>query len=306
MTSVSKKATIKRGLGRGLGALLPEVPAATDSRLIQCPLSFIEPDAKQPRKRFDADRLAELTESIREKGVVQPVLVRPAETAGRYKLVAGERRWRAAQRAGLTQIPALIVTLDERQAAEVSLIENLQREDLNPLEEARGYRRLIDEFSFSHEEVAKTIGRERSTITNMLRLLQLPEAVRDLLEDGSLGMGHGRALMSLDDAGQQAELAARVVSAGLSVRQVEKLVRDRKQGAGGEDPRQKRMPAVDESRRLHGDDLCRRLESSLGARVRLNWRGREKGRLEIEFHSDEELQRICERLQAEGERVIEP
>jgi ParB family chromosome partitioning protein len=293
-TSTPKKTMMKRGLGRGLGALLPEVPKAVDNRFIQCPLSFIEPDEKQPRKRFNADKLAELTESIRERGVVQPVLVRPADAAGRYKLVAGERRWRAAQQAGLQQIPALVVTLDERQAIEVSLIENLQREDLNPLEEARGYRRLIEEFGFTHEEVAKAIGRERSTITNMLRLLQLPETVRGLLEDGSLGMGHGRALLALDDAALQMELAARVVKDGLSVRQVEKLVRECKDGAGT--GVKKKVPVVDEERRLHGEDLRRRLESSLGSRVRLNWRGKQKGRIEIEFNSDEELARIYDWL----------
>ena len=289
MADRKKGFTVKRGLGKGLGALLPKTEAAGDEKLIQCSVSFIEPDSKQPRKRFDPGKMAELVRSIKEKGVVQPVLVRPASEPGRYKLVAGERRWRAAQQAGISQIPALVLTLDDRQAVEISLIENLQRENLNPVEEARGYQRLIDDFDFNHEEVAKTLGKDRSTITNMLRLLKLPPAVLTRMEEGRLSMGHGRALLAAGDPENQTALAEQIIAKQLSVRQVERLIRQRRKSANNS------KTVAETNTTLFEKDLCNRLGQALGTRVHLHWRDRkhEKGTLEIEFYSPEELERLA-------------
>lgn len=288
MADIKKGFTVKRGLGKGLGALLPKTEAAADEKLIQCSVSFIEPDSKQPRKRFDPEKMAELVRSIKEKGVVQPVLVRPASQPGRYMLVAGERRWRAAQQAGISQIPALVLSLDDRQAVEISLIENLQRENLNPVEEARGYQRLLDDFDFNHEEVAKTLGKDRSTVTNMLRLLNLPPAVLTRMEEGRLSMGHGRALLALGDPESQAALAERIIAKQLSVRQVERLIRQRKKNANDS------QAVAETGTTLFENDLCNRLGQAMGTRVHLHWRDRkhEKGTLKIEFHSPEELERL--------------
>ena len=292
MADVKKNFTVKRGLGKGLGALLPQTKSSGDEKLIRCSVSFIEPDGKQPRKRFDPQKMAELVRSIREKGVVQPVLVRPAMQPGRYKLVAGERRWRAAQQAGVGTIPALVLTLDDRQAVEISLIENLQRENLNPVEEAQGYQRLIDEFDFNHEAVAKTLGKDRSTVTNMLRLLHLPPKVLTLMEEGQLSMGHGRALLAVDEPEDQLVLAEQVVAKHLSVRQIERLIRQRKKSA------QSSKTAVIPAASVFEKDLCDRLGQAVGTRVHIHWRDKkhEKGRLEIEFYSPEELERLAEFL----------
>ena len=261
MADMKKSFTVKRGLGKGLGALLPKAADSSDEKLIQCSVSFIEPDSKQPRKRFDPEKMAELVRSIKEKGVVQPVLVRPAMQPGRYKLVAGERRWRAAQQAGVSKIPALVLTLDDRQAVEISLIENLQRENLNPVEEAQGYQRLIDEFDFNHEEVAKTLGKDRSTITNMVRLLKLPPAVLAQMEDGQLSMGHGRALLAVGDAESQTALAEQVVAKQLSVRQIERLIRQRKKTGNASNA------VVEPEALLFEQDVCTRLGQAMGTRV---------------------------------------
>ncbi|MBW1645720.1 MAG: ParB/RepB/Spo0J family partition protein [Deltaproteobacteria bacterium] len=296
MTDNFKKAPAggRRGLGKGLGALLPRTEAPAGDKLILCSLSFIEPDERQPRRRFDPEKLAELAASIKEKGVVQPVLVRPTGEHGRYRLVAGERRWRAAQQAGLAQIPAIVLSLDDRQAVEVSLIENLQREDLNVVEEARGYQRLIEEFSFSHEEVARTLGKDRSTVTNMLRLLNLAPEVLAMLEENRLSMGHGRALLAVGDPEEQVALARQVAARRLSVRQTERLVkgRGREESAGREAPGKK--PRLS----LHEQALCDRLQQSLQTRVNLRWldRERQRGCLEIEFYDAEELQRLAAQL----------
>jgi ParB family chromosome partitioning protein len=292
MADVKKGFTVKRGLGKGLGALLPKTDVPGDEKLIQCSLSFIEPDSKQPRKRFDPAKMAELVRSIKEKGVVQPVLVRPAIQPGRYKLVAGERRWRAAQQAGVSKIPALVLTLDDRQAVEISLIENLQRENLNPVEEAQGYQRLIEEFDFNHEEVAKTLGKDRSTVTNMVRLLNLPPAVLTQMEEGRLSMGHGRALLAAGNAEIQTALAEQIIARQLSVRQIERMLQQRKKT--GSDPK----VVAETKASVYEKDLCNRLGQAMATRVNLRWRDRkhEKGSLEIEFYSAEELERLVEFL----------
>jgi len=219
---VSKK---PRGLGRGLDALLPKT-AASPTRL---PLALIRPNPDQPRRRFDEAALAELAASIKKQGLLQPLLVRPRGEG--YELVAGERRYRAAQMAGLAEVPAVVREVDDATAAALALIENIQRRDLNPIEEARGLARLIDEHGLTHQEAAEAVGRSRAAVTNLLRLLELEPEVRAMVERGELEMGHARALLALPPA-RQREAAARVVARGLSVRETERLVRHQREGPG--------------------------------------------------------------------------
>ena len=200
----------QRGLGKGLEALFADNDTAGEQGAVTLKLSEIEPNREQPRKRFDEEALTQLAESIRIHGVIQPLLVRPA-AGGTYQLVAGERRWRAARMAGLTEVPAVIKELSEQEAMELALIENLQREDLNPIEEALGYQELMDAYGFTQEQVAKRVGKSRSAVANALRLISLPEEIRPMLEDGSLSAGHARALLSLDDPKEMTELASAAV-----------------------------------------------------------------------------------------------
>ena len=213
-----------KGLGRGLDALLGEAeePAAAGDMLGTLSIDALQPGRYQPRSRMDPEALAELAGSIKSQGVMQPILVRPLE-AGRYEILAGERRWRAARMAGLTEVPALVREVPDRHALAIALIENLQREDLNPLEEATGVKRLIDEFGMTHVEAAEVLGRSRTAVTNALRLLELAPPVQELLREGKLDMGHARALLALP-ALKQVELARLAVAKQLSVRQVEALV----------------------------------------------------------------------------------
>lgn len=213
----------KRGLGKGLGALLPGSEDIQRESAQEIAINRIQPNAEQPRQVFDADKLEELAASIREHGVVQPILVRPVGDG--YEIVAGERRWRAAQLAGLRTVPAVVRELTGSQVMEIALIENLQREDLNPLEEARAYRRLLDEFGLSQEQLAKRLGKSRPQISNTLRLLQLQPEVQALVERGELTMGHAKAVLALESADEQVHIARQVVEQKLSVRDTEEAVR---------------------------------------------------------------------------------
>src|SRR5687767_14524425 len=215
-----------KGLGRGLDALLGDdsAPVRTDETLRNVPVDELQPGKYQPRSHMDQEPLAELAESIKAQGVMQPILVRPL-AAGRYEIVAGERRWRAARMAGLTTVPALVKDIPDQQALAAALIENIQREDLNPLEEATGIQRLVQEFSLTHQAIAETLGRSRAAVTNLLRLLELAPPVREMLADGRLGMGHARALLALPVA-RQIELAREAAQKGLTVREVERRVAD--------------------------------------------------------------------------------
>lgn len=213
----------KRGLGKGLGALLPGSDEAQRDAAQEIEITRIHPNKEQPRQVFDPDKLEELAASIREHGIVQPLLVRPKGNG--YEIVAGERRWRAARLAGLKAVPAVVRELSGSQVMEIALIENLQRENLNPLEEARAYRRLLDEFGLSQEQLAQRLGKSRSQVTNTLRLLQLDPAVQDLVERGDLTMGHAKAVLSVDDPEQQRALAQDVVERKLSVRDTEEAIR---------------------------------------------------------------------------------
>jgi len=276
-----------QGLGRGLAALIPqrsETRATTD-----IPIASIRPNPDQPRRRFSDAEMATLTASVREHGVLQPVLV--TETLDGYQLIAGERRVRAAVAAGLDRIPAVIRHLDDRERLELALIENLQREDLDPIESAHGFRRLIDDFGLTHESIAERVGRARSTVANTLRLLDLAPVVQAAIADGSITEGHGRALGGLSTEHQEHVLGA-VIEQELSVRQTEELVRrlrEPKASPNGEQPAEARAGDPD-LERIEED-----LRRSLGTKVSLA-RSRRGGRIVIEYYSDEELGRLYDRL----------
>jgi ParB family transcriptional regulator, chromosome partitioning protein len=285
----------RRGLGRGLDALLTgATPAssagvASDGELRELPVDLIERGRFQPRTHFDPAALESLTESIRTQGVVQPVVVRPVGDGGHFELVAGERRWRAAQAAGLSHIPALVRNIPDESALAIALIENIQREDLNPIEEARALRRLIDEFDMTHQDAASAVGRSRAAVSNTLRLLELGPEVAAMVEDGSLEMGHARALLTLEPS-EQRTAALEVVAKGLNVRATETLVRRiRALKEQGPKPQAKVDPDV---RRLEDT-----LSGHLGASVNIAHKASGKGRINIDYSSLEELDGILERIQ---------
>ncbi len=282
----------RSGLGKGLGALIPtEVMADRVSTLVEIPISSIRANSFQPRKHFDEDSLVALTSSVRELGVLQPVLVRPGEQ-DTYELIAGERRWRAAKRAGLQTIPALVREVSDDTSLEQALVENLQREDLNPLEEAAAYQQLIEDFNLTHEELASRVGKSRAAITNTLRLFQLTPAVQRLVAESQLAGGHARALLGTPDRAFQEALARRVVTDGLSVRAVEEAVRARSQLAS---PRASdHVPASQPGRRLRPPGLLELeelLSRHLDTTVKVDM-GTKKGRVIIDFASLEDLERI--------------
>lgn len=283
----------KKTLGRGLSALIhqasstPSQKEALAGSILQLPIESILRDFEQPRKAFDLAKLQELAESIKIQGLIQPILVR--KSGAGYKLIAGERRWRAAQLAGLLEVPALVREVSDAAAFELALVENLQREDLNPVEEADGYRRLIEEFSLTQEQVSQRVGKERSSIANSLRLLALPDDVKQLLVEGSLNMGQARALLGAQERSLISKLALQVVAKRLSVRETEQLVRREKQSPRYD--RQSPAEAVGTSARQLSDDLQR----LLGTKVRVVDRGG-KGTLEIDFFSYQDLDRILAQI----------
>jgi ParB family chromosome partitioning protein len=256
-----------------------DLPPATG--IVRIPVEHVLRDPAQPRKTFDELKLRELAESIRTQGVIQPVLVR--RDGADYRLIAGERRWRAAQLAGLHEIPAVIRDVSAAEAFELALVENLQRTDLNPLEEAEGYRRLIQEFGLTQDQVGERVGRDRTSIANALRLLQLPDGVKQLLASGALGMGHARALLGMGAGAELVRTAERIVREQLSVRETERIVRTARPSSTSP----ARKPAGSTAARAVVEDLQRRL----GTKVRLEDRGG-KGTLEIDFFSYEDLERI--------------
>jgi ParB family transcriptional regulator, chromosome partitioning protein len=279
------------GLGKGLGALIPAGVPEGIGGLEEIPVSAIRPNPYQPREHFDEEELASLAESIREVGILQPVLVR--ETSEGYELIAGERRWRAARRVGLQHIPALVRDTDDASALEHALVENVHRADLNVLEEAAAYQQLIEDFGLTHEEVAIRVGRSRTSVTNTLRLLQLPPAVQRMVRDRSLTMGHARALLGSPDRALQEQLAKRIVVEGLSVRAVEEALRANNAPAerdGGDRTKEARNatrplrpPGLLELESLLGDHLDTRVRVEMGAK---------RGKVSIEFSTLEDLERI--------------
>ncbi len=274
------------GLGRGLEALIPTHAEPERTDYDQIPVEAIRPNPQQPRSRFDDDAIVALAESIEAVGVLQPIVVARGAEEGTYVLIAGERRWRAARRAGLALIPAVIRSVDERGSLTEALIENIQREDLSPLEEAAGYQQLLEDHGMTHEELGGRVGKSRSAITNTIRLLQLPAAIQGMLERGELSTGHARALLGVDDRKFAEHIAARAVEEGWSVRQVEEAARLRK----GEDETD-RKPIVREVRPVEIIELEQRLAERFGTRVAIKYRNH-KGRIEISFGSLEELERV--------------
>lgn len=305
-----------RRLGRGLEALLarapnraeqqaeaatrgtasaPRLAAESTSPLKNIPLSQIRPNPLQPRKEFKPEELADLEASLRVSGLLQPVTVRPAPRGGGYELIAGERRFRAAQRIGWTEIPAIVKDVDDRMLLSLAMVENLQRADLNPIEEAEGYEQLIRDFSLTQQEVADIVGKDRSTVANTLRLLALPATVRRLVWDGQLSVGHARALLGIGDELRIADLARAVVAQGLSVREVERRVREdtrsgpKKNATGG-------APAAADPRSAEVRHLEDQLRKHLGTDAKIVQSGKERGELRIPFYSADDFERLLDLL----------
>ena len=284
------------GLGRGLNALLgdPGLPEQNEGS-ISLPISQVEPGLNQPRKRFDQGALDDLAESIRVHGIIQPLTVRRLAT-GYYQIIAGERRWRAAKAAGLEEVPAVIIEADDRKVMELGLIENLQREDLNPAEEARGYRTLMEEYGLTQEQVAQQMGKSRPAITNTLRLLALPDQVMKLVEEGSLSAGHARAILGAPTAALQTEAAKKVVEGQLSVRQTEALIK-----ALQKEKKEKPKEAAPDLS-LYLGELEKDLSGRLGRKVKIAHKGK-KGRIELEYYNEQDLETLLgllQRLKDEG------
>ena len=275
-----------RGLGRGLDALLFDnsLDGGESASVSSLAIGEIEPNRDQPRQNFDGEALNELASSIAEHGVLQPLIVRPTPDGG-YQLVAGERRWRAARIAGLTEVPVIVKTLTDSEVSVIALIENLQRENLNPMEEAEGIQKLIDEFDFTQEQAAQKLGKSRSALTNTLRLMSLPEKVRDLVSDDFLSQGHARALLGINDKSKICDAADTVISQCLSVRETEKLVKSiNAQSVPGSTRIHKRDPFFSEV------ELS--ISSSSGRKVSVK-EGKKGGKIEIEFFDKEDLQKIA-------------
>ncbi|MDQ3069330.1 MAG: ParB/RepB/Spo0J family partition protein [Acidobacteriota bacterium] len=276
----------RQALGRGLSALIPDAAADTPARAtpLEVDLDRLTPNPQQPRTVFDEAGIEELAASIRRNGVIQPIIARRA--GDRFEIIAGERRWRAAQHAGLLRVPVIVRDVPDDKLLEVALIENIQRNDLNPMEEASAYRRLSDELHLTQDEIATAVGKDRSSIANMLRLLRLPDEVRNLVSAGSLSMGHARALLALDSDNAQRQLAREIVAKGLSVRETEALVK--RQGAP---PLEKPEPKRDPNTRA----ALEKLRFALGTSVDIVRKGK-GGRIQIAFKDENELNRIYDKI----------
>ena len=275
----------RQALGKGLSALLKDREETTEPELRELDLDLLEPNPFQPRQVFADAKLEELSQSIRTHGFVQPLIVR--KHGNRYQIVAGERRWRAAQRLGLLRVPALVREISNEKLLEVSLIENIQRENLNPIEEARAYHRLAHEFGLTQEEVAQRTGKERSTVANFLRLLKLPKDIQQMIQEGILSMGHARALLGLESHTQQREIAEKASAQGWSVRQLERSIAAGKKTK----PKTNATTPLDPNVRA----ALEHLERVLGTRVRIVENG-PRGRIEIEYYSQEDLHRLYDHL----------
>jgi ParB family chromosome partitioning protein len=310
----------RSGLGKGLSALIPtEVVGDRSSALREVPIGSIKPNPRQPRVNFDEDTMSSLTASIKELGILQPVLVRQigGEAADDFELIAGERRWRGARRAGLHTIPVLVLTSDETRSLEQALVENLHRQDLNVLEEAAAYQQLIEDFGYTHDQVATRVGKSRTAVTNTLRLLQLPAGVQRLLAEGQITAGHARALLGTPDRGYQEMVAKAVVSDGLTVRAVEEMVRQRSEGNDGDraapdDPEQKGgrrggpSAGSSDARRLPPPgilELEELLSGHLNTRVKVDLTSK-RGKVVVEFATLEDLERIYKLMVGRTESAV--
>lgn len=282
-----------RGLGKGLESLIP-MSIAEDKVILEeakkeggqetvVDINLVVPDKNQPRKEFDKEKLEELADSIREHGIVEPILVQ--DRKDHYDIIAGERRWRAAKIVGLKEVPVLIRNYTDSQIAEISLIENIQREDLNPIEEAMAYKRLMTEFKLKQEDVAKKVSKNRATISNSLRLLKLTDEVQKMLASREISEGHARAIISIEDPQKQLEIAKKIVKDSLSVRDVEKLVKEKDKPV----KKEKNIPADMD---IFYKDIAEKMKIALGTKVSINPKGDGTGKIEIEFYSNEDLDRI--------------
>ncbi|QEK13524.1 ParB/RepB/Spo0J family partition protein [Crassaminicella thermophila] len=280
----------KGGLGKGLSALIPEIKDSYEKNkgdIEKIPLNEIQPNKKQPRKNFDQEKLNALAESIKMHGIIQPIVVRPIEKG--YEIVAGERRWKACRQAGIQEVPCIIREMDEKERMEIALIENLQREDLNPIEEALAYKMLMETYQLTQEEISSTIGKSRPYIANTIRLLNLTEEVRDMLIDNLLSSGHARALLRIEDKKMQKEFAQKVIENKLSVRETENMVA-RIIGQKKDKPKKEK---IKDSGLSFIEDL---LKERLATKVNII-KGKKKGKIEIEYYSEEDLERLVELLQ---------
>lgn len=293
-----------RGLGKGLDALIPsgingnsvstgktkkDKSSENQSGEAIVNITKVEPNREQPRKNFDEDALEELAESIKQFGLLQPILVQDRKTY--YEIIAGERRWRAAKKAGLKEVPVIIKNLTEQEIVEISLIENIQREDLNPIEEAQAYKRLLTEFNLKQDEVAERVAKSRTAVTNSMRLLKLCDNVQQMIIDGMISTGHARALIMIEDPEQQYIIAQRIFDEKLSVRDVEKLVKNLNQP-----PKEKKTVIVDKSLEAVYQDIEENLKQKLSTKVSITSKGNGSGKIEIEFYSHEDLEKLMDLL----------
>ncbi|NLM34719.1 MAG: ParB/RepB/Spo0J family partition protein [Clostridiales bacterium] len=279
------------GLGKGLGALIPEEKEELKESVTKIDINLIRANEEQPRKYFDDEKIANLAQSIKEHGIIQPIIL--MKNGDFYTIVAGERRWRAAKSIGMKEVPAIVMELSSKQLLEVSLIENIQREDLNPIEEAIAYKKLIEEFDITQEDLAAKLGKSRTAITNSMRLLNLDKRVQDYLIEGVITEGHGRAILGISDFNMQNEVAQKIIDEGLSVRQVEALIRQLNSEKKQKNKRknQQQNPYINE--------IKEKLESYLGTKVQVSSNKKNKGKIEIEYYSTDDLNRILELLNIE-------
>ena len=294
-----------RGLGKGLDALIPNTVGEGSSKKTEVKsksakdekkegetivnITKVEPNREQPRKNFDEDALEELAESIRQFGLLQPILVQDRKTY--YEIIAGERRWRAAKKAGLKEVPVIIKNLTEQEIVEISLIENIQREDLNAIEEAQAYKRLLTEFNLKQDEVADRVSKSRTAVTNSIRLLKLCDEVQQMIIDDMISTGHARALIGIEDPEKQYSIAQRIFDEKLSVRDVEKLVKDL-----GKPAKIKKTAETDEGLEIISRDIEDKLRQKLSTKVAINSKGNGTGKIEIEFYSHEDLDKLIDLL----------
>lgn len=282
----------RRALGRGLSALLSDRPAIVSEEMIEIDVDLIEPNNFQPRTTFNDERLEELAQSIRVNGIIQPLLVRSINN-GKYQLIAGERRWRAAQRAGLIRVPCLLKEISDDKMLELALIENIQRQELNAIEEAHAYKKLIDTFGLTQEVVAQRVGRDRTFITNYLRLLRLPEDIQQLVEASKLSMGHARALLGVDDADIQRKVAKTIIDKGWSVRETERIVKNLIENDSQSSSVSRIHPKADANLKFAEDKLRRKLNTKVQITVDHTNAG---GRIEIYFYDQADLSRVYDLL----------
>ena len=287
----------KRGLGKGLDALIAPAPASKKSgdekpeegQVVKVNITKVEPNRDQPRKVFDEDKLLELADSIKQYGIINPLIVQ--DRKDHYEIIGGERRWRAAKKAGLKEVPVIIMNLSEQEIAEYALIDNIQRDDLNPIDEALAFKKLIDDFGYTQDVVAEKVSKSRVAITNSLRLLKLCEEVRQMVIDGKLSTGHARALISIENKEEQLKIAEQIFDQKMSVRDTEKLVKNL-----GKTPKKKAVSKINPSVESAYRELEEKCTQATGTKVSISSKGDGAGKIEIEFYSTDDLEKITERL----------